>query len=413
MSKRKYETRFFNIFVASVMKRIFVREKYNTKKMINILTYNDIDPQQWQSLVERSPYATWFQTPEAYQFYAANPEEMMPFVFAVAEEAKGTENGEADMPASRLIASSPYRLKAVCVGYITRERSALKQFFTRRAIIIGGPLLAEDTTDAEVAALLKAVKECKVESLKCKGTEDSKADNQAFRLLPLTSRLKKPIYIETRNFHDYSKWRSVFEANGFAYQPHLNFHVDTTSVEVVDKNLGKSRKRDIRTTIRDGVTPILEPTIEQVREYYAILKDLYTTKVKTPLFSWHFFEQLYHTANGRFILTEYQGKIIGGTVCVVLPNKTVYEWFVCGVDGVYEHIFPSSYATYLGIRYAAENGCQIFDMMGAGKPEEAYGVRDFKARFGGEQVEHGRYLCIRKPLLYWIGKLGVKLLKKR
>ena len=388
-----------------------------------LLTYSDIDPHQWQSLVERSPYATWFQTPEAYRFYASVHNEMTPFVYAVAEEVKGerleakgtdnqceiesvkckgTENGETNIPASRLIASSPYRLKAVSVGYVTKERSALKQFFTRRAIIIGGPLLAEDASDAEVAALLKAVKECKVESLKCKGTEDSIAE------IPVST----PIYIETRNFHDYSKWRHVFEQCGFTYQPHLNFHVDTTSVEVVDKNLGKSRKRDIRTTIRDGVTPVLKPTIEQVREYYAILKELYTTKVKTPLFSLHFFEQLYHTENGRFILTEYQGKIIGGTVCVVLPNKAVYEWFVCGVDGVYEHIFPSSYATYLGIRYAAENGCQIFDMMGAGKPEEAYGVRDFKARFGGEQVEHGRYLCVRRPLFYQIGKMGVKILKR-
>ena len=369
--------------------------------------FSDIDPQQWQSLVERSPYATWFQTPEAYQFYASNIEEMMPFVYGIIKddevkgerlEVKGMGNSRADKQTSRL--------KAVCVGYVTKEKSALKQFFTRRAIIIGGPLLAEDATDAEVAALLKAVKKCKVESLKCKGTEDSKADNQAFRL-------KKPIYIETRNFHDYSRWKTVFEANGFTYQAHLNFHVDTSSVEVVDKNLGKSRKRDIRTTVRDGVTPVLNPTLEQVKEYYEILHELYTTKVKTPLFSWHFFEQLYHTENGRFILTEYQGKIIGGTVCVVLPNKAVYEWFVCGVDGVYEHIFPSSYATYLGIRYAAENGCQIFDMMGAGKPEEAYGVRDFKARFGGEQVEHGRYLCVRKPLLYWIGKMGVKMLKRR
>lgn len=353
------------MFVASVTKRIFVREKYNTKKMINILTYNDIDPQQWQSLVERSPYATWFQTPEAYQFYAAVKNEMTPFAFGIERDGE---------------------LRAVVVGYVTKEKSALKQFFTRRAIVIGGPLIGEHATELDVEQLLhKTAAELKSQA----------------------------IYIEMRNFHDYSRWKSVYEANGFAYQPHLNFHVDTSSVEVVDKNLGKSRKRDIRTTIRDGVTPVLNPTIDQVREYYAILKDLYTTKVKTPLFSWHFFEQLYHTVHGRFILTEYQGKIIGGTVCVVLPNRAVYEWFVCGVDGVYEHIFPSSYATYLGIRYAAENGCQIFDMMGAGKPEEAYGVRDFKARFGGEQVEHGRYLCIRKPLFYWIGKLGVKLLKKR
>lgn len=363
--------------------------QYILIEMKLLLTYSDIDPQQWQSLVDSSPYATWFQTPEAYRFYASVNNEMTPFAFGI--ECDG-------------------ELRAVVVGYVTKEKSALKQFFTRRAIIIGGPLLAEDASDAEVAALLKAVKECKAESLKCKGTEDSVAEIPAstpYTLHPT------PIYIETRNFHDYSRWRHVFEQCGFAYHPHLNFHVDTSSVEVVDKNLGKSRKRDIRTTIRDGVTPVLNPTIEQVRAYYAILKDLYTTKVKTPLFSWHFFEQLYHTTNGRFILTEYQGKIIGGTVCVMLPGKALYEWFVCGEDGVYEHIFPSSYATYLGIRYAAENGCQIFDMMGAGKPEEAYGVRDFKARFGGERVEHGRYLYVRKPLLYWIGKTGVKLLKKR
>lgn len=332
--------------------------------MTRILTYSDIDPQQWQSLVDSSPYATWFQTPEAYAFYASLPDELTPFTVGV------DENGQ---------------LMGVVVGYTTRETNPIKQLFTCRSIVIGGPLLDESISDNAVTALLCAVKRV----------------------------TRSSIYVETRNFHDYSRWRHIFEQCGFAYQPHLNFHVDTSSVEVVDKNLGKSRKRDIRTTIRDGVTPVLNPTIEQVREYYAILKDLYTTKVKTPLFSWHFFEQLYHTANGRFILTEYKGKIIGGTVCVVLPNKAVYEWFVCGVDGVYEHIFPSSYATYLGIRYAAENGCQIFDMMGAGKPDEAYGVRDFKARFGGEQVEHGRYLCVRNPLLYWIGKIGVKMLKRR
>ncbi len=359
--------------------------------MIKILTYHEIDIQQWNELVQSSPTATWFQTPEAYQFYSSVPEEMTPFAIGV------TDN----------------KLTGVIVGYITNANNPIKQFLTRRAIIIGGPLLADDISDEALTALLKAVKECKVESVKCKGTENGRADALASRLIALSPHRLTPIYIETRNFHDYSQWKSVFEQCGFAYLPHLNFHVDTSSVEVVDKNLGKSRKRDIRTTIRDGVTPVLEPTIEQVREYYAILKDLYTTKVKTPLFGWHFFEQLYHSPSGRFILTEYQGKIIGGTVCVVLPNRAIYEWFVCGVDGVYEHIFPSSYATYLGIRYAAENGCQIFDMMGAGKPEEAYGVRDFKARFGGEQVEHGRYLCVRKPLLYKIGKLGVKLLKKR
>lgn len=332
--------------------------------MVKILTYHEIDIQQWQELIETSATATWFQTPEAYQFYVANKEEMMPFAIGVEEDG---------------------HLTGVMVGYTTQERNPIKQLLTCRSIIIGGPLLDDHISNDALSALLLAAKRV---------TQNS-------------------IYVEIRNFHNYSHWRDLFEDCKFLYQPHLNFHVDTSSVELVESRLGKNRKRDIKTSIRDGATVIEHPTIEQVRTYYAMLKHLYTTKIKTPLFSWDFFEKLYAHPNGRFILVELNGEIIGGTVCVELPERCLYEWFVCGRDGEWKSIFPSSLATYAGIRYAAEHGCSRFDMMGAGKPDEAYGVRDFKARFGGEQVEHGRYLCIRKPLLYQIGKLGVKLLKKR
>ena len=76
-----------------------------------------------------------------------------------------------------------------------------------------------------------------------------------------------------------------------------------------------------------------------------------------------------------------------------------------------EIYFPSSVATYAGLKYAAEHNMPRFDMMGAGTPNEAYGVRDFKARFGGIEVEHGRYKYVCQPILYKCGALGVKLLK--
>lgn len=332
--------------------------------MIKILTYPDIDPQQWQALINRSPYATWFQTQEAYEFYASVSGELIPFALGIEE------NGH---------------LAGVIVGYTTHEKNPIKQLLTCRSIIIGGPLLDEHISNDALTALLLAVKRV----------------------------AKNSIYVETRNFHNYSHWKKLFETCEFLYQPHLNFHVDTTSVDIVESRLGKNRKRDIKTSLRDGATIIEYPTIEQVRTYYALLKHLYTTKIKTPLFSWDFFENLHAHPNGRFILVELNGEIIGGTVCVELPNRCLYEWFVCGRDGEWKSIFPSSLATYAGIRYAVEHGCTRFDMMGAGKPDEAYGVRDFKARFGGELVEYGRFLCIRKPMLYWIGKMGVKLLKKR
>ena len=224
-------------------------------------------------------------------------------------------------------------------------------------------------------------------------------------------RLAKPIYIETRNFNDYSQWKDIFEINGFGYQKHLDYHINTTSLELAQHNIGKHRWRYIRLSMRDGAQIVEHPTLEQVRTFYTILQDLYRTKVRTPLWSWEFFERLYHIEHARYILVELDGQIVGGTACVCLPGKAVYEWYACGLDNCRDDIRPLSVAIWGEMQYAAENGYPLFDFMGAGKPDEPYGVRDFKAEFGGELVEHGRFLCVRKPLLYKIGTLGVKILK--
>ena len=331
--------------------------------MIHI--YSDIDRIEaavWRAL-EVSETANWFQTREAYAFYSAVPGEMLPFCLAAEEDG---------------------RLVGIMLGYLTQAGNRLKQWFTRRAIIVGGPMLSDTISDAALEQLLL--------------TARRQLSSQA-------------IYIETRNFNDYSRWRPVFDRCGFAYQPHLNFHVDTSSAEQMEALISKSRKRDIKTSLRDGATLVEQPTLEQVKAFYAILLQLYRTKVKTPLPSWRFFEMLYQQPHAQFLLVAFEGQIIGGTACVCLPGKAVYEWYVCGKDGRYEHIFPSSLATYSGMRYAADNGYPRFDMMGAGKPNETYGVRDFKARFGGKEVEHGRFLHVCKPLLYAIGVCGVKIRK--
>lgn len=337
----------------------------NSQKYKILNSVNEIDVNQWDDLAKQSDVATWFQTNIAYKFYASLPRIMIPFVCALQVERD---------------------LKGVVVGYITKESNAIKQLLTRRAIIVGGPLLANDITNYEVELLMTATKK----SLK-----------------------GKTIYIETRNFNDYSACRDGFIASEFEYVPHLNFHVNTTSKEIIEDNLSKSRKRDIRVSFRDGVTVINKPSIEQVRSYYTILADLYQTKVKLPLFPLEFFERLYELESSRFLLVEYNGEIFGGTVCVCQQDKTMFEWFVCGKDGLVKNIFPSEVATYAGLLCSVDDNCAKFDMMGAGSPNVKYGVRDFKAKFGGQLVEYGRYLCVLNKLSYSLGKLGVKLLKKR
>ena len=331
--------------------------------MTQLLTYPDIDPQQWQALIDRSPYATWFQTKEAYEFYAANPNEMKSFAVGIKEDNN---------------------LKGLVVGYITNEKNSIKQFLTRRAIIIGGPLLDKNISDEVLKILLLALK----------------------RLL------MDVIYIETRNFNDYTQWKSIFEHCGFAYQPHLNFHQDCTKENILSP-MSESRRRQIKKAIKNGVEIVEASSIKEVKAFYDILFDLYRNKVKTPLFAWTFFKDFYIQSYGKYFLVKYQDTIIGGIMCPILQDKAIYEWFVCGLDDVYKNQYPSVMATYAAIEYANKHNIPLFDFMGAGKPSEAYGVREFKARFGGELVEYGRFLCVRQPLLYYIGKLGVKLLKKK
>ena len=325
--------------------------------MIIVRTYSEIDKQDWRLLAETSPLSTWFQTEEAYRFYQS-VSDMDAFVYGVVEEDK---------------------LVGVIVGYTTQEKCKLKQYFTARTIVVGGPLLDENISESALAMLLQIVKKQQGEA----------------------------IYIETRNLHDYSRWRTVFEANDFAYQPHLNIQVACTATHT----MSEQRNRQVKKAMKNRVE-IVEPQSEQeIRDWYKILHQLYRQKVRTPLWSEAFFLLFYHSGVGKFLLVKYEGKVIGGMMCPILAGKAIYEWYVCGLDESYREQYPSVMATYAAIEYAKQNDIPMFDFMGAGVPDQPYGVRDFKMEFGGETVEHGRYLHIRKPLLYKLGKIGVELLR--
>lgn len=324
--------------------------------MAHILTYDLIDRQQWSELVRTRETGTWFQSPEAYDFFASMPELMEPFVYGVERAGK---------------------LCAVCVGYVTKEPNPIKQFFTRRAIIIGGVAVAANGAKEDTVILLNYVRK---------------------ELKP------KSIYIETRNFNDYSPWKEAFEAAGFVYKPHLNFHVDPAT-----NNLSDNRKRQLKKSdavVSEGVSEL------EIREWYEVLSELYRTKVKTPLWPIDFFLEAYRQGIAKFLLVKHEGRIIGGSM-VVADERTVYEWFECGLNAECKDQYPSVMATWGGIQLAHQSGCTRYDMMGAGEPGVPYGVRDFKAEFGGQMVEHGRFLYVCKPMLYRLGVCVVKILKNR
>lgn len=324
--------------------------------------FEEIHIGQWDKLLNHSSTATFFQTPECYDFYASLSF-LKPFVYAVAQDDK---------------------LLALAAGYILADGGLLKQSFSRRAIINGGILLAENVPDSAVDVLLATIK---------------------------NDLGKKTVYIEIRNNTDYSAYKKDFEKQAFLYQAHLNYEIALTTKQDVFDKLSKSKKRQIKQAQKQGVTYETVTEKHEVEIFYSLLKNLYEKKVKRPLFPLEFFQKLVKLPNGRLFVVKRADKIIGGIACVIFEKKTAYEWFVCGDDRNDKKSYPSVMATWAGIEYACDEGIESFDFMGAGKPDKAYGVREFKSKFGGRMLEYGRFLYISKPLKYKLGKFALYFLK--
>ena len=324
---------------------------------MKVISNQAIPADDWNAFLAGNHFASPFQSNDFYQVFNS--------VEGLAAEAHAVyDNG---------------RMLALAVITIQKSPGAAS-FFSRRAIIYGGPLI--DPSYPEVLDYL---------------------------LEHLSMVLKgKAIYAETRNLSDYSMFREVFLKYGWDYVPYLNFIVRTDDFGEMAKSVSASRLRNIKRAKASGVTWKKAETLEEVEELYSILRVLYRSRIKKPLLPWDFFRLFFEENLGVVLLVIYNSKIIGGIICSMLANKVLYEFYVCGLDNEFKIQNPSILATWAALEYASENGIPTFDFMGGGKPDEEYGVRDFKARFGGRRVEYGRFRRILNPFLYRIGEFVIK-----
>lgn len=324
------------------------------------LINKEIPKQLWEEFLEGNNHSTPFQTPEFHNLINAS-DGYSSMAVGVADESS---------------------LLALAVIAFQQERG-FRGFFSRRAIIYGG-LVVEDTNPEAVDLLVKLV--TKVSS-------------------------GRAIYTEIRNLSDYDLHKTVFLRNGYNYVPYLNFRVDTRDRDLMMKKISSSRLRQIKKALRMSVICNEPSGPEEVSEFYRMLSKLYRQKLHKPLPSEDFFLKFFESGPGKYLLVRHDGNIIGGIMCPVMEGRALFEFYICGLDDAYPELYPSVMATWFAMDYACSNNIPVFDFMGAGKPGEPYGVRDFKERFGGEKVKNGRFIRVNKPLLYGIGKTGLKMIK--
>lgn len=320
-----------------------------------------IDERQWEELLHTSPTATPFQSPSFARFL----------------------DGLSCVEVFRLGVSESGVLKGVAVAMLQYEGGAVRRHFTRRAIVNGGPLLAGDISDAAASLLME---EC------------------AKRLY------HKAIYLETRNLHDYNPYRKALQQAGFRYESHYNFQLAVASQP--ESRYHSNRRHELRNALRQGVQTVWDPPLNQVREMYGLLQRLYTHRVRKPLLPWEFFEAARGMEGVHYLVAlTPDGVVAGGMMVVDLDKRSRYVWYECSNEHLRRFKIPTV-LYHTAIQQCVELGIGLFDFMGAGRPGDGgYGVRDFKAQFGGTLVEQGRYIHILHPLLYRIGSMAVAVMR--
>ncbi len=314
----------------------------------------------WDRFVDAHPEGNYFQSSE---------------FFRVIETVRGYR------PFLLTSHNGAGRLDGVLLGVVQSDGRGPKAWLSRRLIVWGGPLVAGNSV--EVAhTLLNAAKRY--------------AQGRA-------------IFMEFRNLFDCSPLHEAFEACGFRLRPHLNYIVKTDSVEAARTRLSSNRRRQIKTSLSAGAVVAEAQSEQEVLAMYGILETLYREKVKKPLPGPDLFINLWKSPSAKVFVVKYNGEVVGGSIGPTYRNKVLYQWYVCGENGRISGVHPSVLASWAPIEYGALHGFERFDFMGAGRPEEDYGVREFKARFGGQEVCYGRYELVLNRALYEVGKLGLKI----
>jgi serine/alanine adding enzyme len=333
-------------------------------KMI-ILKDSEINRERWSSFLLGNMFSTPFQSTEYYNFINSVPGQ---YASAFAIEAED-------------------KLQALCVVTFQKE-NGIKGYFSRRAIIYGGPLIAEGE-NGEVALKI---------------------------LLTTINRhlINKVIYGEIRNFVDNSIYRECFSQLGWNYQPHLNVQINIKgkSIEGILGEMKYNRRREISLSFKAGASINEATSVEEIHALYRILKNLYNERVKSPLPAFEFFHMLFLSAVGKVFLVKHNNNVIGGSFCIHSAGLSVNTIYYCGLREYNKKIFPTHLAIMAAIQFGIDNNLQIVDLMGAGKPGIEYGVRNYKIEFGGELVEHGRYIKIYNSILFRLGSIGLELLNK-
>lgn len=208
---------------------------------------------------------------------------------------------------------------------------------------------------------------------------------------------KRALYVEYRHFSENNIYGLNFNSQLLTFNsPWYNIYRGIEAGEDVVAKMKRDKRRQLKQSFEAGVEVVLEPTREQIVEWYGLLKRLYR-RIHRPLPSVDVFLRLNKSGIGRVFVVMYRGRVISGNAMLfhssslTLNSPLFYDWYRASVDVKIEGVYPSVVSTWQALQLVADMGGGRFDFMGAGPRNKEYGVRQFKLEFGGNLTEEYRY----------------------
>lgn len=323
----------------------------------------DLDQDKWSEYVERHPDASIFHTPDMHRVFQ-HARNHRPVVVATVDD-----DGE---------------IRALMTPVTIATVGGAFRLVTSRVVAFAGPL-ADD--DEALRSLLQAYRR--------------RAPRQA-------------LFIEIRNHVDLSAAAPVLRAAGYRHEAHLNFLLDLTPTEEeLWRRVAPSARRNIQKARRMGVRIVEAEDPAGVAEAYGVLRTVYR-RIQVPLPDRSLFEAAHHILgpSGRFtvLLARVDDRTIGALT--LLRYRDVVTYWYTGTLREHASYRAGDLLVASAIETGRRLGCRIMDFGGAGRPDEPYGVRDFKAKYGGRLVDLGRDVWVPSPRRMRAATVGYQMLRR-
>jgi CelD/BcsL family acetyltransferase involved in cellulose biosynthesis len=320
----------------------------------------------WSTFVEAHPQANIFHTPQMQAVFART---------------------EGHQPVLRAALSADERVLALLPAVNVRLVGGPLSPFTSRLIAYGGALCVDgDEGRQALIALLQ--------------WHNDRARHRA-------------LFTELRHRSSADGLEATWRHCGYEHEQELNYLIDLAHpAEALWQRLNRTARKNVRRAERDGLIAEEVTSGSELADFYALLQQVYAD-ARVPLADISLFRAAFDLLRpqglARFVVARSPGGLAGARV-VLLYRGTIYDWYA-GADRRLRSSRPNDFLVWHTLQWGASHGFRTFDFGGAGHPDVPYGVRDFKAKFGGQLVNFGRERCVHSPRLLRLSEAGYRLLQ--